>query len=501
MPDDLPPLQPTRSIGATIARNTAFVTVGRILLKAFGFLFTVFVVRQLGDEQYGRYAIAAAWVGLFSIFVELGITQFAMREIARSGRRTAELFWNLVAIRLALALVGVVVIPVGAGLVGYAGDITFGVFLYVLTFVISAFQAPLEATLAAREAFGWLTITMVVGQISWLVLGAAVMWFRPDFVWLIGVGVITMLPQLAVDVWVAARLKLIDWRVRLQPSLWPRLIRAGLPFAVISLSLTIAFSIDTVMLSWFVSDSEVGWYNVAYGLVRSIVALLNGASIAMLPTVARVYETDRGLVAHWHARLIRFIALVAAPVAVGGMLVADPLVRFLYTPDLYPAALPLAIIVWDVPLLMYAASCGNLTTAIGEERGAARINIINAIANVVLNALLIPQYGMVGAAVVTVATDVIASIQFTLLLRRRLSLPSVWSTLVRVGLASAGLGIVVFLAGNQHVLALIGLGVIVYGLLAVALRAIGPEEWALARRILEAGRRRLMRGSESGQTP
>ena len=501
MPDATLPDRPTRSSGATIARNAVFVTLGRVLLKLFGFLFTVFVVRQLGDDQYGRYSIVVAWVGLFSIFVELGVTQFAMREIARSEGRVGHLFWNLVAMRLALALVGLVVIPIGASLAGYTGDITLGVTLYVLTFAVSAFQAPLEATLTAREAFGWLTVTTVVGQVSWIALGAIAMWFRPDFVWLIGVGVIAMLPQLAVEVWIAARLKIIDWRVRLQVSEWPRLIRAGLPFAVISLSLTIAFGIDTVMLSWFVPNAEVGWYNVAYGLVRSMVALLNGFSIAMLPTAARVYATDRGAVARWHAQIIRFIALAAAPVAVGGMLVADPLVRFLYTPDLYPVALPLAIIVWDVPLLMYAASCGNLTTAIGEEKAAARINLINAAANVVLNAIFIPRYGMIGAAVITVATDAIASLQFTLLLRKRLSLPNMTGVLLRVGLASAGLAAVVAVAGHQHVLVLLALGVVVYGVLAWVLGAIGPDERELGRRMWAAGRRRLARGLEGRQSP
>lgn len=488
------------SSGATIARNAAFVTLGRVLLKVFGFLFTVFVVRQLGDDQYGRYSIVVAWVGLFSIFVELGITQYAMREIARSDQRAGPLFWNLVAMRLALALVGLIIIPIGASIAGYSGDIRLGVTLYVLTFVISAFQAPLEATLTAREAFGWLTVTTVIGQASWIILGAVAMWFRPDFVWLIGMGLIAMLPQLAVDVWIVARLKLVDWRIHLQLSEWPRLIRAGLPFAVISLSLTIAFGIDTIMLSWYVPDAEVGWYNVAYGLVRSMVALLNGFSIAMLPTAARVYATDKGAVARWHAQIIRFIALAATPVAVGGMLVAQPLVRFLYTPELSPAALPLAIIVWDVPLLMYAAACGNLTTAIGEEKAAARINLLNALANVVLNAIVIPRYGMVGAAAVTVATDVIASVQFTQLLRKRLSLPNMLGTLIRVGLASLGLAIAVALAGSQHVLILMGLGVLVYGALAFAVGAIGPEERELGRRMLAAGRRRLDRGLESRQS-
>ena len=121
MSDIAPP--PLPNIGRKIARNTLFVTLGQILLKIFGFLFGVFVVRQLGDEQYGRYSIVVAWVGLFSIFVELGVTQFVMREMARSGARATALFWNLIGIRLMLALIGLGGIGEAMGLI--VGAMTF----------------------------------------------------------------------------------------------------------------------------------------------------------------------------------------------------------------------------------------------------------------------------------------------------------------------------------------------------------------------------------------
>ncbi len=482
MSDIAPP--PLPNIGRKIARNTLFVTLGQILLKIFGFLFGVFVVRQLGDEQYGRYSIVVAWVGLFSIFVELGVTQFVMREMARSGARATALFWNLIGIRLMLALIGLVVIPLTSLVVGYESDITLGVLLYVVTFVISAFHAPLDAVLTAREAFGWTTLLTIVGQIAWLILGTIVMGLRPSFLWLLAVGLAAMLPQLILAIWVTRRHDLVEWPPRFQPAEWPRLMRAGFPFAVISLALTIAFSIDTVMLSWFVSDAEVGWYNVAYGLVRSFVSLLTGFSVAMVPTLARVFVTDAPVVGRWHAHSTRLIAFLSLPLAVGGMLLADPLIRFLYTPDIFPAARALAIIIWDIPLLMYAATCGNVTTIIGEERSAARINTLNAIANITLNALLIPWFGMLAAAAVTVITDLLAVIQFDALLRRKLVLPSVSGALIKVIAACIGMSAAVLLTGEWHVVLRIGLGGAVYAVLILATGFIEPEEWGLLKRVL-----------------
>ena len=101
---ELPPpaLRPTASVGRVILRNTLFITLGGVILKILNFAYGVYVVRRLGDSQFGEYNIILAWVGLFSIFAELGVTQYAMREIARDHQRAESLFWNLMAMRAVL---------------------------------------------------------------------------------------------------------------------------------------------------------------------------------------------------------------------------------------------------------------------------------------------------------------------------------------------------------------------------------------------------------------
>ncbi len=471
-------------VSRTVAKNAAFVTAGRLMLKSLNFVFGVYVVRRLGGEQLGLYSIVIAWVGLFTIFAELGITQYAMREIARDRSRAHYYFWNVMALRLGLAVFGMVAISLGAVLAGYSQELVFGVFLYTCTFVVSAIESPLEMILTAYERLGYTTLLLILGQLSFIVLGSIVLYSQQHFIYLVAISIVAMLPQLMVALWLVVRHGLLRLQPDFQPRTWLRLIRSGLPFAVISLALTIAFSIDTVMLSKVVVEREVGWYNVGYGLVFSLTSLLSGFSIAMVPSLSKIYATDVAQVERWYYRTVKFILLLSVPMAVGGMMVAFPLFAFLYTPDFKPAALGLQILIWDVPLLMFTAFCGNMTTVIGAERAAARIYSINAIANVILNLYAIPKYGMVGAALVTVVTDLIGALQFHFLLQHKMKLPNMTRAVVRVALASTLVGVVVWLAGNQNLFLLIGLGVVTYGLLVFALRLIDAEEWALVRRLL-----------------
>ena len=90
---------PNPRLGNIIFKNTLFVTAGNLVLKLLSFLFGIFVIRQLGDGRFGQYATVLAFVGLFQIFAEMGVTQYVMREIARDRSKVDKYFWNLIAVQ------------------------------------------------------------------------------------------------------------------------------------------------------------------------------------------------------------------------------------------------------------------------------------------------------------------------------------------------------------------------------------------------------------------
>ncbi|MEK7325581.1 MAG: flippase [Chloroflexota bacterium] len=471
-----------RDLRRIIAKNAIVVTLGNTMLRGLNFLFNIYVIRRLGDDRFGQYSIVLAFVGLFQIFAELGISQYVMREVARDRSKAPLLFWNLVALRFLLAVVGVVGITLAAS-TRYSPELVLGIFVYTCGFMLSAFEAPLHLVVFANERLDYATTIDVLGQVVTLIFGAIFMFLGWGYLWLIIAALLSILPQIGLGVWVVRRHRMADLKFQIDPRLWPEMIRAGLPFGIISLALTIAFSIDTVMLSMFVPESEVGWYNVAYNLARSLLFFFGGFSVAMVPSLTRTYVEDTTEVERWYYRSVKVIMLFSLPMAVGGMLVAFPLIQFLYTAEYLPAALGLQILIWDAPLLMFTAFSGNMTTIVGEERAAARIYTINALANIILNLYAIPRYGMVGAAFVTVITDFIGALQFYFLLHRKLRLPNMVSAGVRVLAAVTVMGVAVGWAGNLNLFVLMGLGVAVYAVMVLALRVLDETEWAMIRRL------------------
>ncbi len=474
----------SQSLGMTIAKNTLVVTLGSVVLKAVNFLFNVYVIRRLGDDRFGQYSVVLAFVGIYQIFAELGVSQFVMRESAKNRENAEPLFWNLVAVRVILALIAMAAMPLLAASFGYNQQLVLGVFLFACSFLISAILIPVQGVITAYERFDIVTAQNVFGQVTFVILGAGFLLGGLGFVWLIVASLISLIPQTAVGIWFVLRNGMIKMKVHFEPSTWFGMVKSGLPFGVISLMLSIAFKIDTILLKGYTSDEVVGWYNAAYNLVFSLMFLTSGFKEAIVPSLARTYVNDPQQVERWYYRTVKVMAILSLPIAVGGMLISGPLIDLLYTEAYTPSGAALAILIWDVPFLMYASFCGNISTIISAEKKAAQVYAVNAVINVLMNLYAIPRFGLMGAAVTTVLTDLIGSIQFYFMLRERLHLPGITTLLLKTVLAAGLMGGAVYLARDLHVFVLIPMGMVVYSVLALALRLFDESEWSMLGRLL-----------------
>jgi len=477
------------NVNRTIFKNTIFVTLGSLTLKFFSFVYGIFIVRQLGDERFGQYSIVLGFVGLFQIFAELGISQYVMREISRDRSLAPRYFWNLIALRMLLGLVGIGIITAGATVLHYSDAIVFGVFIQTSSFLLAALDAPIKSVFSAHEKLGYVASLAVVGQITVMILGGAFLLSGLGFEMLILANLLSIVPQIILGLWGLRRYNFQLLPIQLNPKEWFSIIRHGLPFGVISLALTIDFSVDTFMLSLWQPDYVVGWYNVAYNLTRSLVFIFSGFMIAIVPSLSKTYVRDEATVQSWYYRAVKFGLFFSVPIAIGGTLLSLQLVHFLYNETFTPVADSLRIIIWDIPFLVFAGLGGQMTTIITAERTAARVYAISAVFNILANLFAIPNFSYLGASLVTVLTDILVAIQFYILLRARLKLPNILPLVVRVLLAASVMALAVWAAQSIHVLFAIAIGGAVYMIVILLVRFFDQTEWGMLQKAIGKLRR------------
>ncbi|KQS55863.1 polysaccharide biosynthesis protein [Brevundimonas sp. Leaf363] len=271
----------------------------------------------------------------------------------------------------------------------------------------------------------------------------------------------------------------------------------GYPIAA-SLALALVLSsTDRFLLALFMNEAAVGAYHASYSIAnRTLDVLFIWLGAAGTP--ALVMALERGgrerLIEAAREQASAFI-LIALPAAAGVALVARPLAEFMIGEDLRQAAAGVT------PIVAFSALLSGLTTyyfhqAFTLGRRTRRLLIamsVPAIANVILNALLIPHFGVAGAAWATLISFGVGLLGSIALGRAAMPLPMPWKALVRCGVATGAMAAVVWMlppiGGFPEVMMDAAIGGAVYGVAALLLNAAGVRD--VARRLLKSFRARL----------
>lgn len=472
--------QQPRSAGRIIVRNTIFGIGANLAVRGASVLFNILVIRVLGDTSFGQYSVVMAWAGIFAVLGDMGITQYMTREIARVPEKAKDLFWDVSALRFILAIVCAAATIGGAiFIMHYDSQIVLAITLHTTSYFLMAILAPLLSVIAGNERLDVISVFTVIGQVLFMVLGGIFLYAGFDFISLVVASLITLPIMLILTIFVIRREKMSPPPFKMSPSLWWGLLRAGLPFAFIQLALTSAYRFDTIILENSYSAQVVGWYNAAYNLTRALLVLTAAFSSAMGLTLAREHANNPDAIRPWYYRSVKFLVFLGLPLAIGGMILSGKIINFAYGSEYAVAALAFAILIWDTPLLMYTSLCGNLTTSINLEKRAAFIYAAEAGINIALNLLLIPQYGIIAASFVTVATELTGALLFYVLFRRELGSGLGFWHIMRLVLASVIMGVIVYALLGFHVIIIVGVGAVSYLVLVWLVRALTPEERGL----------------------
>jgi len=349
--------------------------------------------------------------------------------------------------------------------------------------------APLDSILKGSERVDISAILTVLGQVTFMLLAALFLYLRLGFMWLFIAALINMPITIVLQAWVIRRYKLSPPRFRINPQMWLHVIVAGLPFGFIQLSTSFAFRVDTIVLSANVPDMQIGFYKAAYNLVFMLLSVSTSFNNAVLPTLTREHALNPQTVKNWYYNSVRVMIFLSLPIAIGTTLLSYDITVLLYEPSFAPAAVALAILIWDLPFVMYHSFCGNVTQSIRRERAAARIYGTLGIFNLLVNLAFVPRFGIVGSSFATVLTDFLGAAQYYFLLRHEFGAGLEFTRLLRIAMAAVFMGLIVYLASSLPVLIVIVIGAASYlGLVWISGAFTKEEKTRFAQILLQVAR-------------
>lgn len=196
-------------------------------------------------------------------------------------------------------------------------------------------------------------------------------------------------------------------------------MNAALPIAAISLVGAFMLNTDLIMLGWWRNAEEIGYYSAAQKIIQVLYTLPLILASALFPLISRlVVQKKDAEVGTVTEKGITSTLLLAIPLAVGGAVLAKPIISFLYGNEYLPAVSSFQILITTLLIYFPSVLLPNLILAYDKQKKVVPFVAAGSLSNVILNALLIPPFGIVGSSIATFFAQLTSNLPIWLLVRK-----------------------------------------------------------------------------------
>ncbi len=382
-----------------VAKNTLYLTVASVAQKALAFFYFLLLARVMRPEATGDYFLALSITAIFSTVSDLGVTPVVIRDVAKFPERAADLIRRALWLKvpfMALATVGAIAM---SWALGYDSTVRELVLIASLVMLADAASLLFYGVLRGNHALRFESLGIFVGQTCTLLFGGLVLMTRPSLHLL----VLVLLAGSTFNALFSARrvVSIYGWSI-LRPRFDEKAIRtlliAAIPFALAGIFVKVYSFVDSIIISKIIGTAAVGVYAVAYKFTYAFQFLPMAFVAALYPGMsAMVGKKDTDGLSRLFDDAIWYMTILAAPIAFGLWAVAGDAIAL--AGDGYVDAAPvLATLIFVLIPIFLDFPVGSLLNAANRQATKTAVMGATMVINVICNLLLIPAFGLLGAA-------------------------------------------------------------------------------------------------------
>lgn len=465
------------------ARNAGFIAAASILSKGALFGWQLLLARMVGETDYGIYGTVGAFIAIGTSIVNFGMGPIFIRDVARQPDQAGKYLTATLFLQTGLALLAYALVNGAAVLTGYPPAIQAYLAVAAISLVIDILGNMCNDLLLAQERMAASSLVSIVHIIALITLAALALTLGYG---LFGVYAATLLAGIfrAAILWALVLRSGVRPAFPLDGTIVKPLLLNGAPLAI-SAFLSLAYQhADKLMTTRLIGTTQTGYLTAAFVVIFGVVELLSTTIlIATYPMMSRYYghgETFGFMV----EKLSFFTLLIALPIAFTLSIFADAITIPLFGVDFQPTADVLRVLIWYATTSMVANVFAQGLTVQNRQRRLLGVRASGLAVNIILNTLLIPLIGIVGAALASLCAELFV---LTFLVSGFRSAGWDWQRLnprlARLAVVSLVVALVMLALGTLPLIG-IPLGLLVYTVGVT--RVLADDDWDLLYRLVAA---------------
>ncbi len=388
-------------------KNTSWLFMEKILRMTVGLFVGVWVARYLGPEQFGLLSYAQSFVGLFAIIATLGLNSIIVRELVNNPKNKDVLIGTAFFMMLGAAFFVLLLLVIA---VNFTSNDTF---TNILIFIIASatifqsfnvidfyFQSKvLSKNIVYSNMFSLFTssilkITLILNEASLIYFAILVVF---DSI-VLAIGFIYF--------YKIHKQNLKSWKF--DKTIAKELLKDSSPLIIAGVINSIYMKIDQVMIKEILGVAEVGYYAAAVRLSEAWFAIGVIICNSLFPAIVNAKKISKELYYKRMHNLFFFLVVIAYSLSIVVYFLSDWIILSLYGKEYMKASSVLAIHIFSAIFVYLGVSSGRWLIAENKTMVNFYRNLFGMIMNLALNIILIPKYGIVGAAYASLVSYVMA---------------------------------------------------------------------------------------------
>jgi O-antigen/teichoic acid export membrane protein len=390
-----------------ITKNIFWLGAGQIGGRLVRAVIIIYAARILGTAEYGVFSYAMGLAAFFTIFADIGVSSIMTKEVSQKPEEGKNYFATSFGIKSILVILTCLFIFFGANYFSTVEEAKPLISLIILLIVFDNLRDFSVAFLRGKEKMEYEALIALIVNVSITIFGFLALYISKtalsltiSYVSSAGAGLILALFVL--------RKEFFGIFENFKKNLIKPILSLAYPFAFSGLLGAFMTNVDIIMLGWFKNAAEIGLYSSGQRVAQIFYSLAPIVSTAVFPAISRaVGEKDKKRISLLMEKGTAIALMMAFPITIGGITLSKPILNLLYGSEYLPANLSFQILLLTILIVIPGFMLANLVLAYDKQKKMAVYIGIASIGNILLNYLLIPKYGIAGAAIATLLVQIV----------------------------------------------------------------------------------------------
>lgn len=389
-------------------KNLSWILIGNIFHAICAFILNLYAARNFLVSEYGVINYAASLVTFASSICGLGINQIIAKSFADDEKNSGSYIGTGALLQCIAGVGGILVLSLVV-LTPDNNQNNIGIIVLIqsssllfsgLSIFIYWYRYCYKANLVAIARMISFAVSALLKVLSMLV-------FKSIVIFTIGAAI----ESVALGSILGAHyVREHGWNLKFSFGAAQSILKASYPFIISAALISIYSQTDKIMLQHFIDESAVAFYSASY-TIANVVCIIPAALIeAFRPDIMKYKNSNESLYEHRVKQLYGIVFWICISYGIFIAIFKKPIINILYGPNYYDAISSLNWIVWYSSFSYFGAVTNLYLIAENKSRWVQYLTIIGAVLNILLNWALIPRFGIAGAAIASLFTQIISNV-------------------------------------------------------------------------------------------